>query len=126
QFLLGEGIPAEKISMGVPNYSVRWFPDYTEERGGFSNGQQIPYKTVQHYLAKNNATVQWDEKGKCHYAVWDNDGVNEYMYIEDARSFKEKLRLLQQYKLRGISVWVLGKEDPAFWNVLSAETIAKK
>lgn len=126
QFLLSEGVPAEKISMGVPNYSVRWYPDYTEERGGFSNGQQIPYKTVRHYLAKNNATMQWDNKGKCHYAVWDNDGVNEYMYIEDARSFKEKLRLLQQYKLRGISVWVLGKEDPDFWNVLSAETTAKK
>jgi spore germination protein YaaH len=70
--------------------------------------------------------VQWDEKGKCHYAVWDNDGVNEYIYIEDARSFKEKLRLLQQYKLRGISVWVLGKEDPAFWDVLAEATIAKK
>ena len=126
QFLLSEGVPPEKISMGVPSYSVRWFPDYTEERGGFSNGQQIPYKAVQHYLAKNNATVQWDEKGKCHYAVWDNDGVNEYMYIEDARSLQAKLQLLKQYKLRGISVWALGREDPAFWNVLSAETIAKK
>ena len=126
QFLLSEGVPAEKISMGVPSYSVRWFPDYTEERGGFSNGQQIPYKTVQHYLAKNNPTVQWDEKGKCHYAVWDNDGVNEYMYIEDARSLQAKLQLLKQYKLRGISVWALGREDPAFWNILSAETTAKK
>jgi spore germination protein YaaH len=126
QFLLSEGVPAEKLSMGVPSYSVRWYPDYNEERGGFSNGQQIPYKTVQHYLAKNFATMQWDDKGKCHYAVWDNDGVNEYMYIEDARSLQAKLQLLKQYKLRGISVWALGREDPAFWKVLSVETTAIK
>jgi spore germination protein YaaH len=112
--------------MGIPSYSVRWFPDYTDEKGGFSNGQQIPYKTVQHLLAKNNAKLQWDEKAKCHFTFWDNDGVNEYMYIEDAASLKEKLPLLKKYKLRGISVWALGREDPNFWNILSKETEALK
>jgi len=126
RYLLAEGIPAEKISMGIPSYSVRWYPDYTEERGGFSNGQQIAYKTVQHLLGKNDAKLNWDEKSRCHFAVWDNDGVNEYMYIEDASSLKEKLQLLKQFKLRGISVWVLGREDPETWNILSKETTAKK
>ena len=126
QFLLLEGIPANKISMGIPSYSVRWFPDYTEERGGFSNGQQIPYKVVQHILAKNNATLLWNDRARCHYAMWDNDGVYEYMYIEDDKSLSEKLTLLSKYKLRGISVWVLGKEDEIWWKALSASTRARK
>jgi spore germination protein YaaH len=122
QFLLNEGVPAEKISLGIPDYSVRWFPDYTEERGGFSNGQQLGYKNVDYLLQKNNAQLKWDEKAACHYAIWENDGVYEYMYIEDGSSLRPKLKIMQKYKLRGISVWVLGKEAPDFWKVLNEET----
>jgi len=126
QYLLNEGVAPEKISLGIPDYSIRWFPDYTEERGGFSNGQQLGYKGVEHILGKYNPEIKWDEKAACHYAVWDNDGVYEYMYIEDGTSLKPKLKLLEKYKLRGISVWVLGKEAPDFWTALSSENNAKK
>ncbi|MDB4924224.1 glycosyl hydrolase family 18 protein [Mucilaginibacter sp.] len=124
KYLLDEGVPPQKLSLGIPNYSVHWFPDYTEERGGFSNGQQIGYNTVQYLLGKYNVKPIWNEKAGCNYAVWDNDGVYEYIYIEDAQSLKPKLSILAKYKLRGISVWALGREDIAFWNVLSKE--AKK
>jgi len=126
QYLVAEGVSPDKISLGIPNYSVHWFPDYTEERGGFSNGQQVGYAMVQHLLGRNNARVMWNEKAACHYTFWDNDGVYEYMYIEDAQSLKPKLDILKKYKLKGISVWVLGKEDPEFWTVLHKATAAKK
>ncbi|HYM93498.1 MAG TPA: glycosyl hydrolase family 18 protein [Chitinophagaceae bacterium] len=126
QYLLSEGVAPEKISLGIPDYSVHWFPDYTEERGGFSNAQQIGYTTVQHLLGKCKAPLIWNEKAGCNYTFWDNDGVYEYMYIEDAQSLKAKLSVLEKYKLRGISVWVLGKEDPEFWTVLQKEITAKK
>lgn len=126
KYLLDEGVAPEKISLGIPDYSVHWFPDYTEEKGGFSNGQQIGYSTVKYLLGKYNAELMWNEKAGCNYTFWDNDGVYEYMYIEDAQSLKPKLDILEKYKLRGISVWVLGKEDPEFWNVLQKQTTAKK
>lgn len=122
KYLLAEGVPPQKLSLGIPNYSVHWFTDYTEEKGGFSNGQQIGYNVVQFLLGKNDAKMVWNEKAGCNYAIWDNDGVFEYVYIEDARSLKPKLDLLKKYKLRGISVWVLGKEDTGFWKVLAKET----
>jgi spore germination protein len=126
QYLIKKRVAPEKISLGIPDYSVHWFPDYTEEKGGFSNGQQIGYKVVAHLLAKYNATLMWNEKAGCHYTFWDNDGVYEYMYIEDGASLKRKLDILEKYKLRGISVWVLGKEAPDFWTTLQQQTIAKK
>ncbi|EHQ28662.1 glycosyl hydrolase family 18 protein [Mucilaginibacter paludis] len=122
KYLLAEGVPSQKLSLGIPNYSVHWFPDYTEEKGGFSNGQQIGYTAVQYLLGKYDAKPVWNQKAGCNYAVWDNDGVYEYIYIEDAQSLKPKLDILENYKLRGISVWVLGKEDVAFWDVLKKET----
>jgi spore germination protein YaaH len=125
KYLLAEGVPAQKLSLGIPDYSVHWFPDYTEERGGFSNGQQIGYNTVQYLLGKYNVKPTWNEKAGCNFAVWDNDGVYEYIYIEDAASLKPKLSILEKYKLRGISVWALGREDVAFWDVLGKMTKRK-
>ncbi len=125
KYLLAEGIDPKKISMGIPTYSVYWYADYTEERGGFSNGRQVGYDWVQHLLGKYGATPQWHEKGGCHFAFWDNGGVYEYLFIEDAESLKLKLSLLEKYRLRGISTWVLGREDPRFWEVLQQMVVKK-
>ena len=126
QYLLTEGVAPEKISLGIPDYSIHWYADYSEEKGIFTNAQQFGYKNVQYLLGKYNPEISWSEKAGCHYAVWDNDGVYEYMYIEDGASLRSKLGILAKYKLRGISVWVLGKEATDFWTVLAKETIPKK
>ncbi len=126
KFLLSEGVPPEKLSMGIPDYSVHWYADYTEERGGFVNGRQIGHTMLQYLLGKYAAKPVWDEKSGCNYAIWNNEGVNEYVYIEDAQSLKPKLDVFKKYKLRGISVWVLGNEDPAFWDVLKKEVNVKR
>jgi len=122
QYLLQEGVPPARLSLGIPSYSDYWFTDYTEEKGGFSNARQIRFKEAQYLLGKYNAAPVWNADAGCNYAVWDNDGVNEYVFIEDARSLKLKLDLLAKYKLRGISVWALGREDPAFWTTLGQMT----
>ena len=55
------------------------------------------------------------------WATWNNEGTYEYLFIEDKESLKPKLDVFKKYKLRGISVWVLGNEDPGFWTVLKKE-----
>lgn len=125
KYLLAQGVKPEKLSMGIPNYSVHWFTDFTAERGGFANGRSSKYPVVKHLLGQNNAKVMWHEKAQVNWAMWDNDGVFEYLFIEDAQSLKPKLDLLKKYNLRGISVWVLGGEDPETWNVLKKETVRK-
>lgn len=125
QYLLAEGVSPDKLSLGIPNYSVHWFADYSEEKGGFTNGRQIGYIKLQHLLGKYNTAPLWHEKAGCNYAMWDNGGVFEYVFIEDSHSLKPKLDILKKYKLRGISVWVLGSEDPDFWTVLQ-QTVTKK
>ena len=107
--------------MGIPNYSVHWFTDYTEEKGGFATGRSVKYPMVLQLLGQNDAKKVWHEKAQVNYALWDNDGVFEYLFIEDSHSLKPKLDVFKKYKLRGISVWVLGGEDPDFWTVLKQQ-----
>ncbi|MGH9424338.1 MAG: glycosyl hydrolase family 18 protein, partial [Thermoanaerobaculia bacterium] len=55
------------------------------------------------------------------YASYNVGGLNEWVFLEDARAFKAKLDLAKEKKLRGFSVWVLGTEDDGIWAVLAAE-----
>ena len=61
----------------------------------------------------------WDDKEKTSYAFWPVNGVNQFVWLENARAFAAKLELVRKYKLRGYSVWVLGMEDPGVWSVVA-------
>tara|TARA_R110000868_G_scaffold144150_1_gene362892 strand:+ start:18663 stop:19865 length:1203 start_codon:yes stop_codon:yes gene_type:complete len=123
--LLSEGVSPHKLSLGIPSYSYHWFTDYTDQKGGFSNGLPVGFDKLQHLLGQHDVKPIWNPKAGCNYAVWENDGVFEYAFIEDGKSLKPKLDLLKDYKLRGISVWVLGKEAPDFWEILG-QSVSKK
>ena len=118
RFVLSTGVPPEKISLGIPSYSDWWFPTYTEKTGAQVRGRDISFEKVTELIAQDSLKPNWDDREKTAFAIWSNAGVNELMWIEDARSFAAKLDLVRRYKLRGYSVWVLGTEDPAIWTAI--------
>jgi spore germination protein YaaH len=115
QYLLSLGVPPAKISLGIPSYSDWWYPTYDAKTGSRVSGRDISYATAMGILARHGVQPVWDERQKTPYAFFENEGVNEYVFIEDARAFVAKLGLVSQYHLRGYSVWVLGSEDPKTW-----------
>lgn len=114
-------MPPEKLSLGIPLGSMHWYTALDTVRY-FSNARSwsdaIDHARALGILKNHKAKVQWSEEQKVSFAVFDNGGLFEYIYLEDARSFEAKYELLRQFKLRGFSAWVLGIEDPAIWNVL--------
>ena len=44
----------------------------------------------------------------------------EWVFYTDARTFKERYDLAASADLQGFCSWVLGKEDPAIWELLPA------
>lgn len=118
QFALDQGVPPEKISMGVPLYSGHWQPYYSEESGAGATRNGVTYAAVQRLLNEHNARLQWNDTQKVHHTHWTHAGVFEYLFVEDQRSFRAKLDLVREYDLRGFSSWRLGQEDPAIWDHL--------
>jgi spore germination protein YaaH len=118
EYMLNLGIAPEKISLGIPFYSTYWYADYSEERGGFINGRGASYEKVSGLIERYDAELVWLDNHQTHYAIWNHAGVFEYAFIEDARSIAPKLKLVEDYGLRGISVWRLGQEDPEVWSLL--------
>jgi len=117
-------VPSDKLSIGIPLVSKLWYTAYDSSPGNpstkyaHSTAKTLDYEEAQGVIDRFNAKVHWDEKDKVNYAIFDNGGLFEYLYIEDARSFKAKLDLVKKYNLRGFSAFILGYEDPQIWKIL--------
>lgn len=121
-YLLNSGIPADKISLGIPDYSDYWFP--TAGNGGpRSTRDEISYAAAKDLLDRYQVSTQWMEEQQVSYTHWETGGIFNWLFMEDARSFLPKFKLAATNHLRGISVWVLGSEDPAIWNLIKKESV---
>ncbi len=120
-YALDQGVPPEKISLGIPSYSGYWRPVFTDDAVARVGGREVSYQFTQERLAESGAKLRWLPDQGVSYAFWQNEGVFEWLFLEDSRSLKSKMDLYYSYPgFRGISVWVLGAEDPGVWEVLAA------
>lgn len=122
QYLLDAGIAPEKISLGIPSYSDYWYPTVNSNGPG-STRDEISYSAVQDLLDRYQAKPEWMDDQQVYYTHWENGGIFNWLFIEDAKSFLPKFKLAETHHLRGISVWVIGTEDPAIWDVLKKEAV---
>ena len=117
-----EVVPAKKISLGIADYSGYWAagkldPGNIPERYTYrSKETQISYPKVLSLLAMFNQSLIWQDQWKSSYVMYSNNDKNEYLFVEDAKSFQARYELAKRYQLRGISVWKLGLEDPNIWS----------
>lgn len=53
-----------------------------------------------------------------YYVEYINGGVTYKIWVEDATSLEEKLKVMQSNQLAGGAFWKLGLEDPAVWDTI--------
>jgi spore germination protein YaaH len=107
-------VPANKISLGLPSYSSHWYTGARNDHIGVRT-EDISFQAAQTRLKENKASIRWDDVDKVHYAIYQRGWLNQYIFMEDEKSYKEKIKLVKKYKLHGISVFYLGGEDPLIW-----------
>ena len=111
-------VPADKISLGIPTYSSYWYIRNRSQGKIAVNQDSISYQLAMHLLNKFHVRLQWDNQNEVNYVFYERDWLNEYLFVENARSFQSKCLLAKKYHLRGISVFNLGNEDPDIWGTL--------
>ena len=119
-YAISQGVPQEKISLGIPTFSGYWFPTYANGLARVQ-GHEAHWDRATALIAQNDAgsRLAWIEEQGVYYTWWENSGTFEWVFLENARTFETKLGLLDEYPgLRGISVWVLSAEDPETWETL--------
>jgi spore germination protein YaaH len=110
---------AEKVSLGVPLYGVRWDatdPNTTPAPARKWRGRSSRYSDTSKVLAA--AEAQWDDTQSSPHVSFETVGRPSVLWFENARSLQTKLQLTHDMGFIGISAWAAGQEDPAFWDSL--------
>ncbi|HEU4963281.1 MAG TPA: glycosyl hydrolase family 18 protein [Bacilli bacterium] len=112
---LNEGVPPEKILLGIPVYGYDWTV-------GQGNARALSYDAVNRVRRQFNGVTKFHPTFKVpHMTYTDSQGRQHEVWYEDARSLALKLDLVRKYNLAGVIIWRLGLEDPAAWGVIRAK-----
>jgi spore germination protein YaaH len=114
-------VPEEKLSLGIPVYGYRWFAGDPGAQGNPSiSAVTVGGGDVQTLLRAFHPDVQWDAADRSSWFYFYRDATREWVFYTDARTFKERYDLTAAAGVQGFCSWVLGKEDPAIWDLLPA------
>ena len=108
-------VPREKLLLGIPLYGREW----TADGSGFQ-ARTLPYPQTQALLERLSLKPRWDERRRSPWFEYQTNGTVRHVWYENARSVQEKLKLVDQFHLRGFAAWRLGMEDPRIWPLVSA------
>jgi spore germination protein YaaH len=103
-------VPPAKLVLGVPFYGREWV---ATARGTAVHG--VTYNELKSFLEDPASERYWDDLFRTAWFERREEGTVRTVWFDDARSLREKLKLVERYHLRGYAAWRLGLEDPAFW-----------
>lgn len=125
-------VPAERLINAVPFYSRLWLqtPKTEEELAAQAGTQEgnYNYHVSSVALGMNQARAVideagvepiWDTETRMYYASWETPDGLQRIWLEDARSLREKLEFMYSLNLAGVGSWqvVLGNESA--WDVIA-------
>ncbi len=108
-------VPAEKLINAIPFYTRIWQED---ANGNYVDSQAVDMQTAANALANNGAQAVWVDGVGQNYGEFNSGDLIYRIWLEDAKSIEEKMKLIGTYNLAGVSAWRLGYENSDIWNTI--------
>lgn len=106
-------VPSSQIIHALPFYTRIW----TESSSG-TTSRAVGMQAAIDDLKANGAVALWDETVGQYFGSYEKDGATIKIWFEEDQSIEEKLKVVQQYQLAGVSGWKLGLEKSSVWQVI--------
>lgn len=131
-------VPADQVILGMPFYTRVWqltknttsskdSTDSEDNNDTKDNDNTSDYdvsskiygmRAADALLADNGVTKTWDKESGQNYAEFTSGDSTFKVWLEDASSTEERLKVMQDNKLAGASFWKLGFETSDVWNTI--------
>ena len=115
-------VPAEMVLMGLPFYNRVWREETVDGNLTISLRNYAMGYAKQLFDEQNVEFIWLDTYGYYYgeYTVIENDNEVTYkVWLEDARSIEEKMKIYQQYGLAGVACWRRGLESDGIWELIA-------
>lgn len=109
-----EEVPAEKVINAIPFYTRIWLTD----NSGVVTSTACGMDEAERFVADNNLEKHWDNENSQNYAEMQNEDGYYQVWLEDADSVEEKMKVIQSCDLAGVAEWKLGLEQPHIWEII--------
>jgi len=106
-------VPAERTVLAVPFYTRLWWT-----LAGTLHSEAISMQQQSKYISEYQPQIYWDTELSQNVASWENNDIPYKVWMEDAQSLAEKVRLVPEYHLAGIAGWRLGFESSDVWQII--------
>ena len=107
-------VPAERTILAIPFYTRLW-----KTTGGALTSEAIGMDQAQQVISENNVQTVWDGSVGQNYGTYETQDSTYQIWLEDAQSIAEKVKLIPKYELAGVAQWKLGFENSSIWQVIS-------
>jgi spore germination protein YaaH len=107
-------VPKEKTIIAVPFYSRLW----KETADGDVTSESLSMTPANSVFADNGIEPQWDDTYGSHYGEFEKDDALYKIWLEDAKSIEEKMKVIYDANVAGIGAWKLGLEKEEIWNII--------
>lgn len=114
KFLKTEEIESNKIILAIPLYTRLWTEDGS---GKVVKQTTVSMKNIDKTIPEG-VEKKWDDSLKQYYIEYQDGQYTKKMWIEDEKSLKEKINLINSNNLAGVASWEKGMETDNFWTFL--------
>lgn len=101
-------VPPQKVVLGLGLFGYDW--------GGEST-LSLTWGQIVERADQRSADEQWDVASQSPHLTYTQDGLTHQVWYENARSIDLKISVAKRYRLGGVALWRLGREDPAIWRL---------
>jgi len=109
-----EEVPKEKTIIAIPFYSRLW----KETPDNEVSSESLAMTPASQVFTNNGIEPKWSEAYGSYYGEFEKDGALYKIWLEDARSIEEKVKVIYEAGVAGVGAWKLGLEKEEVWNVI--------
>ncbi len=119
-------VPPQKVVLGIGNYAYDWTQgDDNAEPLGFQSAI-MQAKESQDPKDPKTAIISLDPSTlNPFYRYFDDSGAAHSVWMLDATSTYNQLRIARKYPTLGVALWYMGGEDPGVWQIIGKNYLAK-
>jgi spore germination protein len=112
-------IPPEKIFLGITTLGYDWTLPYVP---GATEAVVISNDRAVQIAAENDIPIQFNEIAQSSYFYYiDSEGILHVVWFKDARSFNARVGLVEEYNLKGLSIWTIMRFDTQMWLIINTQ-----
>ncbi|XEC94123.1 glycosyl hydrolase family 18 protein [Paenibacillus tarimensis] len=113
-----DGVPPQKLVLGVPLYTRIWTETKGDDGKVKVTSKAVGMEAVEKLLKEKKLEPDFHSETGQNYVEYSEEGVLQRIWLEDETSIEARLQLVKKYDLAGIATWQRAFHKPSIWDLM--------